>query len=481
MIIGRHSELARLKKIYNTNEAEFLVVYGRRRVGKTYLIREYFRNNNCIFVHTTGIQHGKMQRQLQNFTNAIAESFYNGAPLAVPKTWELAFELLHKQIIKFPQQKIVIFLDELPWLATKKSGLLDIIDYYWNRHWSAMNNIILIACGSSASWLINKIIYNTGGLHNRITCQIKLDPFDLCETKEYLLSRNIKLNHKNITNIYLALGGIPYYLKYLEPGITAAQNIQQLLFDKNAPLQDEFNKLFRSLFENEAVFVEIIKLLATRKLGLSRTELVSQAKLSGSGGRLSTRLEDLCVAGFIEKFTPWQKNTGEYYKLSDEFCLFYLTWIDKQQAKIFTNNHWINQANKQGYKIWSGFAFEALCYKHIDIIIKTLNIPSGGIVYSWKYIARNDSENGTQIDLLIDRNDDTITLCEIKYTDAPFKIDKQYAAILRNKIAVFINKTKTTKQVFLAMITANGLANSKYADELVDSVVTLDDLFNYTN
>jgi AAA+ ATPase superfamily predicted ATPase len=477
MIIGRKEEQKRLNKVYNSKEAGFVAIYGRRRIGKTYLIREFFAKKKCKLFHATGLQNGSQKNQLKKFAQAISETFFDNVLLESPKTWGEALDILHKQISKI-QEKVVIFLDELPWMATRKSGLLEEIDYYWNRNWSKLPNIILIVCGSSASWIIKKIINNKGGLNNRVTCPIKLMPFNLSETDEFLKSRNINLNKRHALSLYMALGGVPYYLGYVERGMTAEQNIQNIFFAKDAPLKEEFKKLFESLFENADAYIELVKLIAKRKEGIRRVELKTEAELSSGGGRLSKRLQDLREAGFIDENIPWGRSKGEYYKLIDEFCLFYLHWIDSQKSKKFTQDYWLNQSQRPAYYAWSGYAFEAVCMKHVDQIIKSLTIKASGQISSWRFIPRKQKEKGAQIDLVIDRIDDAITLCEIKYTDQLYAIDKQYTENLENKIKVFKEKTGTKKQIFLAMICVSGLKQTMHSEKIVDGgVVTLDDLF----
>lgn len=479
MIVGRAKEQSILEGVLKSEDSEFVVLHGRRRVGKTYLVREYFSAKECCFMHVTGVHKGLLKTQLSKFIEELSQTFFWGAPMSVPRTWDEAFSLLTEQIKKNNGQKIVVFLDELPWLATRRSNLLQSIDYYWNRHWSTLANFKLVVCGSSASWMINNIINDKGGLHNRATREIRLLPFKLHETKEYLHYRNIKLTDKHILAIYMALGGIPYYLNYLEKGLTAEQNIQKILFDDNAPLRQEFHKLFHSLFNNAESYIEIIRLLAKNKSGVGRSNLKDMAKLSVGGGRLSDRLLNLQKAGFIQEYIPWGSKKGEYYKVIDEFCLFYLRWVDENVNKKFMRNHWLNQSREQSYKSWAGYSFETVCFKHIDQIVDALDIKAAGTIDSWRYIPKNNSDNGAQIDLLIDRSDDAITICEIKYTDSEFVIDKQYSNILENKISVFKARTKTHKQVFLSLICANGVKKNKYYDTLVTNFVTSADLFRF--
>lgn len=477
MIIGRIREQKLLEKVYLSKEAEFVVVFGRRRVGKTYLIREFFKQKKCQFFHATGLQKGDIKKQLKKFSDTLSETFFDNIPIKTPENWDEALRILHQKISN-SKRKIVIFLDELPWMATKKSGLLQEIDYFWNKYWSSDPNIIFIVCGSAASWLIKKIIYNRGGLHNRITCQIKLTPFNLYETETYLTNRKIKLNKEHITSLYMALGGIPYYLRYVAPGLTAEENIQAILFDKDAPLKNEFDILFDSLFDDVDSYLELLNLIGRKKEGILRSELKSLVKLSGTGGRLSKNLQDLRATGFIDEHTPWDRSNGEYYKLADEFTLFYLHWILPDKKKIFLKNHWITQSQKPAYYAWAGYAFEAICMKHISQIIHVLKIRAGSVIGSWRYVPRVQKEDGAQIDLIIDRNDNAMTICEIKYARQPFVIDKTYFSKLKQKIKIFKAKSYTKKQIFLAMICASGLKENIYSEEIVDGgVVTLSDLF----
>lgn len=476
MVIGRAIESKKIDSLYKSTSSEFLVVYGRRRVGKTYLVREKIKNyKDAIFFHVTGKYKANMASQLSQFSQELSKTYYRGASLARPANWEDAFKLLNAEIER-EDKKTVLFLDELPWLCTTKSELLETIDHYWNHFWSHNDKVLLIVCGSAAAWMIKNIIHDKGGLHNRITGEIKLLPFSLSETKEYLAYRNLNLTIKQITKLYMAIGGVPYYLNYIDKGRSADQSIQKLFFDENAPLKFEFKKLFSSLFKNASAYQELVTVISNKRIGRTRSEIQNIAKQSSNGGRLTSRLEELCAAGFLQSYYPWGKKNGQFYKLIDEYCLFYLQWV-KQETMLFTEDHWQSVFGSATYYAWAGYAFEAVCWKHINCIIKQLNLPSGGTISSWRVSAGKLTPKGAQIDLLIDRNDDAITLCEIKYTDKAFVIDKSYAQALQNKIDVFKEVTKTKKQLFLVMIASQGITENKYSTLLVDGAVILNDMF----
>jgi len=483
-MVFKRDEEETLTDFLESKRAEFLAVYGRRRVGKTFLINAFFEKKKVIFFKVTGSKNGERAEQLGHFIKAISETFYHGVALQVPKTWDDAFELL-TNIIKNQtgNLKIILFFDEFPWMATKKSRLKENLSYYWNQHWENDHRIKLIICGSSASWIINNIINDTGGLHNRITKRIILEPLNLTETKQFLLKQGVKLNHDQLLQLYIAIGGIPYYLTQVKKGLSATQNIQQLAFKKNGILIDEFNNLFSSLFKNHEVNIEIIRTIASRRNGISQEMLFK--KIGGSiKGKLGvSKLQELEDTGFIIRFMPFShKKKGVYFKVIDEYTLFYLKWIEPVKKALLKNSlptsYWQKQSQTPAWYSWSGLAFESVCYKHIGRIQKTLKLNALALAYTWRTTQAEPTEkSGAQVDLLFDRDDDAITLCEIKYTDVPFVIDKQYAKNLENKKDVFIQKTKTKKQIFFAFISAHGLKKTIYSEDMVDGVVTLDDLF----
>lgn len=484
IVIARKTEKKLLDEAFQSNESEFIAIYGRRRIGKTYLIKNHYNKKKCLFLYVVGMQHATLEEQLENFVESLSETILEGIPLRTPTSWKEAFKTLNDLIKeRLKKEKVVVFLDELPWMATHKSKLLTALSYFWNRYWVDCPNLKLVICGSSSSWVVKKIIKARGGLHNRVTRKIKLEPFTLKETREYLRHLNIRLNNKQILELYMTFGGVAHYLKQIKPGLSITQNINRLCFDKNGVLFDEFETLFAALFDESDAFVELIRLIASKHEGISRTDLRDAVKLTASGGTLSTRLMQLEQTGFILSFIPMgNKSKGLYYKIIDEYSLFYLTWIDpvvNTLLKIETSpQYWKGLYKTPKWYTWRGYAFEALCYKHLREIRMALDIPIDALASTWKFVPKKgSSEQGAQIDLLFERKDDAITLGEMKCTDAPYVLDKQQADILMRKITVFRKTTGIDKQIITAFISANGIKKTLYSEELIASVITADDLF----
>lgn len=478
-IIGRRKEQKVLDKIWNSKNAELVAVYGRRRVGKTFLIREHFKTQKNYF-ELTGMKDTTVTEQLKNFTEAFSKSYYDDSLLQPPQDWRNAFALLTREIEKSPKQKHLLFFDELPWLATKKSMFIQALDYYWNSKWSRMPNVKIILCGSAASWMLEKLINAKGGLHNRITSIMLIQPFTLFETKEYLLARNVRLNEKHLLDLYMVMGGIPHYLNFVDGTKSAEQNIQNMCFKNDGVLLTEFERLFKSLFDAAEVNLRIIREIARKREGISREDLLSKTGMS-SGGTFKKRISELQAAGFIHGFTPYRfKKKEQYFRVLDEYSAFYLTWIDPIVDKGFLqHNYWKSLLRSSRWTSWAGYAFESVCFKHLSQILHALDLDSIPCeVGNWRYIPKKGSkEKGAQIDLLFDRQDNAVTLCEIKHSSKKYIIDKAYAKDLHSKIDVFQERTKTTKQLFLALITTIGIKKGIWSKELVTNEVTLKDLF----
>lgn len=474
IIIGREKEKEILTKIIKSKDAEFLVVLGRRRVGKTYLIQHCCSDADYYF-ECTGMKDGKLSFQLSHFIKQFSSLFYQGINLEKPKNWQDAFDLLTKQIKQIPIDKtIVLFFDELPWLASKRSGFLSVLDHYWNTVWKNMTNLKLIVCGSAASWLLNNIINAKGGLHNRITRSMLLEPFTLSETNEFLKHKGFLLSKKQVLDVYMVMGGIPYYLNQLSKTESISQNIDNICFKKDGLLFSEFSRIFKSLFEKYDVYIKIIRCIAEKRYGIAFNDLtkIMQKK---AGGRLLERLQELEVTGFIQKRPVFGKKREHIYTIVDEYCLFYLKWIDKKMPIIKGQDIFSKIKKSPSFLSWSGYSFEGICYKHVDKIIDKLQIKNVvNSVLNWNIKTEDD---GAQIDLIFDRDDDAINICEIKQTEDPFVINKDVAKNILKKIDLFKDSTKTKKQIFINIIASNGIKENAWSEELISQTVTLDDLF----
>ena len=403
---------------------------------------------------------------------------------AVPKNWNQAFLTLSQAIKTVANdKKIVIFLDELPWMATQNSKLLNVLEYQWNQYWSDDARIKLIVCGSSSSWIVNKIIKDTGGFHNRVTRKMHLSPLTLKETKIFLNQSGIKLNNSQILSLYMVTGGVPFYLTHVEKGLSATQIIENLAFRKNSFLLEEFQNLYASLFNESEDYIAILELISKAHYGISQVDLFAKLNKSLRGKRGLEILNDLIASDFIISFkSHFNKKRGIYYKIIDEYTLFYFQWIqpikDMLQERSLETGNWQETQNSVEWSVWSGYAFEAVCYKHISQIRKCLNISANAVADTWRYVPIKKEENqGAQIDLLFDRKDDAITLCEIKFSNKPYVLSKKFSQDLRRKADVLQAQTGTHKQLFWVLISANGVKNNFYAEDFLSGIVTLEDLF----
>ncbi len=472
-IIGRKEEQAILQKALRSDEAELVAVTGRRRVGKTFLITNTYQSD--IVFEMIGIQNGSLAQQLQNFTDQLSQTMRSPLSLKTPNSWAEAFRMLREAILaQAYTSKKVLFFDELPWLATQKSDFLAAFGYFWNS-WASRQNLVIVICGSAASWMIQQVVNDKGGLHNRITRHLRLDPFTLAETEEYLHHREAHFDRYQIVQLYMSLGGIPHYLKEIEPSKSAIQNIDTLCFSSKGALFSEFNRLYTSLFDKADTHIAIVRTLAQKRQGMTRAELIEKGKLSNGGG-LTNILEELLHSGFLAEYFPFDKKKKEkIYRLCDEFSLFFLYFIEpnKQQGA----NIWQHLSQTATYKTWSGYAFEGICMKHIEKIKHDLGISGIFSAASSFHKKGTSEEEGLQIDLLLDRNDHNINLFEIKFYNQPYTITKEYGEQLRKRTHIFQQQTKTKKHITWIFITTFGLTLNAHASSLVLRDLTLDDLF----
>ena len=473
LLIGREKEAATLQSLLVSAEAELVSVIGRRRVGKTFLVQSVYAGR--IAFEITGIQHASNREQLENFSIALGLYAKPALPLRRPETWLEAFSLLILYLENTATaEKRVVFFDEMPWLAAHRSGFLNAFGFFWNS-WAVKNNIVVVICGSAASWMIQKVVHNKGGLYNRITKRIHLLPFSLPETERYLQKKGLNLNRYQIAELYMAMGGIPHYLKEIQKGESVAQNIDRICFDPGGALYDEFKQLYPSLFDHSEHHIAVVRALSSKWMGLTRGDIIHLTGLTNGGG-LTKILEELDYSGFITKYQPFGRVKREtLFRLTDEYSLFYLRFIEtlrKEGAGI-----WQSFQQTPTYRTWSGYAFESICLKHLPQIKKALGIAGVFSTASSFYHKGAEGMEGCQIDLLIDRDDRVINLCEIKWAAAEFILTKSYTAELRRKMTLFKHYSNTKKQVFLTFLTTFGLVKNEHSLGLVDTELSLDSLF----
>ena len=458
-LIGRNAETQELEKRFNSGKPEFVAVYGRRRIGKTYLIKNVFAKRLAFYM--TGTYDATRKEQLSHFARQYSE--YTGGYCAVPNDWGEAFELLKSLIKTYKKKRAVVFLDELPWLDSRKSGFLKELELFWNSWGSDCNNLMLIVCGSSTTWMTSKIIGDRGGLHNRLTKRMYLAPFNIGEVAQYLRSRNIDWSSKQIAECYMVMGGTPYYLSLLDKSKTLNANVDALYFNKHGELRTEYGFLFRSLFNDSTIYSKITEILSKTSDGLTLKEIAEHLETS-KGGSLSAVLKNLCDCDFLAEYHAFgKKQRDTIYKLVDFYSLFYLKFV---KNGILSN--WTSTPDDPVCRTWFASAFELLCFYHIDYIKRALGISGVATeISSWRY---NGAEGGAQIDLVIDRRDDVINLCEIKFSRFQYTITSQYAEYLEERKELFRTVTKTRKSLRITMITLNGIKPGKYTDIISDDI-----------
>ena len=470
-IIGRKNELEILDRVYGSKKSEFLILYGRRRVGKTYLIDQRFGEHFTF--RMTALGNATLEQQLVNFhTNFVATTTELIAG-DVPPNWFQAFQLIIKLASESKQARKVIFFDELPWFDTQGSDFMQALEHFWNSWASRRTDVLLIGCGSAATWMINELINNRGGLHNRITERIALQPFTLVETEQFLKAKGAVYTRYQLLELYMTMGGIPYYLENVLVNRSVAQNIDRMFFTSGGVLNVEYDNLFRSLFDKYDRHVAIIETLIQKSKGLVRKEMLSLAGLK-DGGTATQILDELEKSGFIRRYFPFGKAKRDvFYQLVDPFILFYLTFVKDSKAE--GQGAWLTQINNPKWRAWSGYAYEYICRYHLDAIKKELGI--SGVyteVSAWR---SKQSDKGAQIDLIIDRNDRVINVCEMKFSVEKFTITKTYSENLQNKLSAFRSETGTNKTIFLTMITTFGLKTNDYAQQLVNDSLDMNALF----
>lgn len=476
-IIGRKQEREELIRLYHSDRPEFVAVYGRRRIGKTFLIKQTLKDK-FTFQHT-GVspvdqedEKNKMRTQLESFYYSMLNQGLEG--FKQPKSWMEAFFQLTQLLQKLDHgQRMVVFIDELPWMDTPRSRFLSAFENFWNGWCNGHDNVMLVVCGSATSWMLSNLSRNKGGLYGRITDEIKLLPFTLKECEEYFDHEGVELSRYDIVQSHMVFGGIPYYLSYFRKGYSFEKNSDMILYGSNPRLKDEFNRLFKAIFTNAEDCKKIIRHLATRNYGFTREEIAKATGLPLGGG-LSDTLSALVESDFIIRYTPYGKGEGECYKLIDNFCLFWLKYVEPNQK----DSSYINDNFTSGVmKAWRGVAFEQVCWHHIPQIKRALEI--GGVktsVSAWKVMG-NQKQDGAQVDMLIVRDDNIVNLCEMKFSSTPYTIDKEEETKMLHRVEMLSGTLSAKQRVHLTLITTYGLVHGKHAGK-VQKVVTCDDLFS---
>ena len=477
MIVGRQAEIAELEKLYHSDRPEFVAVYGRRRVGKTFLIKQALKGR-ITFQHT-GVSpidqdsdRGQMRMQLESFYYALLNQGLEG--YKPPKTWMEAFFLLEQLLQNLDNgERQVVFIDELPWMDTPRSGFLPAFESFWNGWCSGRDNIMLIVCGSATSWILSNLSRNKGGLYGRLTSEIKLSPFTLRECAMYFRHAGIEMSQYDILQSYMVFGGIPYYISYFQKGLSFEQNVDNILFGSKPRLRDEFNRLFAAIFSHPDDSKKIVRLLATRHAGFTREEISKGTGLPLGGG-LSTTLAALAESDFITGYTPYgMPKSTVCYKLMDNFCLFWLKYVEpnSKDAGFLTDN-----MASDILKAWHGVAFEEVCWQHIQPIKRALGIDGVRASLSAWAMRGYDSQDGAQIDMLIVRDDNVVNLCEMKFASTPYSISKDEEMRLRHRIEALKATLSPKQTVHLTMITTYGVAYGKHSG-IVQKEVRMEDLF----
>lgn len=470
-IIGREDEQRTLRKCYESKDPQLVIVYGRRRVGKTFLVEQFFEHQFAF--QFVGAYKKPKETQLSNFAEAMR--YASGENVNVPTGWKEAFTLLRDYLEQLPStRRKVVYFDEMPWMDTPKSDFLSEFEWFWNSWGSKQDDLMFIVCGSATTWITKKLFNNKGGLFNRHARRIFVRPFCLNEVEQFLESRQISWSRYDIAECYMAMGGIPYYLNLLDSEYGYNENIDRIFFRKKGDLWDEFSHLYDTLFSNSENYLRVVEALSKKRMGLTRGEILQETGLPDNGS-FSDILKDLAESDFIRPYNYFGKKKQDMlYQLSDYYTLFYYRFVKDYYGR--DEHFWSHTLDNPSRRAWAGLAFEQLCKDHIEQIKRSISIAGVLSEQSSWFSKKEGSERGTQIDMLIDRRDRVINLCEMKFSVNEFVIDKDYDAILRNRMATFKQETKTSKALHITMITTYGVKRNAYSN-IVQSQVLLDDLF----
>ena len=476
-IIGRRDEIKSLERFMKSTKSEFVAIYGRRRVGKSYLVEEVYRGKIVFRAIGAYIKDSDSKTyrevQLTHFYESLLDSgMSDDAPR--PTCWREAFRLLRKYLEGIRSKRRIIFLDELPWLAGPQSSeMITELGYFWNSWADRQRNILLVVCGSATSWMLDNVIRDYGGLHGRLTATMRLLPFTLCESEQYFKRHGFHLSRYEIAVAYMAFGGIPYYLDRLDKEKNLTENIDDFYF-RDERIHQEFKDVYAGLYATSERYVEVVKTLGRQFYGMTRHELAAAIGIE-SGGTFSKILENLHESGIIREYPRYGKERVEtVYQLKDFFSMFYMHFI---HGKAGDSSGWRTVQRTPVFYTWAGNTFEMLCIEHLPQIKEKLRIATVNRNYCWRCKAPDGTVS--QVDLVMEwTGERTDHLCEMKFSEHAFTIDKQYEKNLACKIDAFINSRQHVKthSVQLVMVTSNGILRNEHSKD-VNQEVTLDDLF----
>lgn len=471
-LIARKSECEQIRRCLSSGRSEFVIVCGRRRIGKTFLVDSYFRGlYDFTFV---GSHKATTQVQLRRFAKALRE--HSNKEYKPFSDWYDAFNALEDYISSLPEgRKKVLFIDEMPWIDTRRSIFANALEDFWNGWANRRSDILLIASGSATSWMADNLISNQGGLHNRITQRIFLRPFTLGETEEYVRSHGGEWTRYDIVRCYMFTGGVPYYLSLLDFSRSVSQNIDALCFDENGALRREYDELYNALFTNAESYIKVVELLYHNKAGMERKEIARATRMNGV--HINTILRNLVTCDFLSCRQLFGKQNAMVYRLKDFYTLFYLKFIAGNNN--LDRQWWTHHIADPGVRAWEGLTFEIVCMEHHEQVKRALGISGmATAVSTWR--SDGDEENnlpGSQVDMIIDRTDRIIHLCEVKFSEGVYNITAEYERRLRQRQALFILKTKTKKTVVHTFITTYGIGHGKHSG-IIHSEITINELFD---
>ncbi len=469
MIIGRVKEKNELMAAYASEYSEFVAIYGRRRVGKTFLVRETF-DYRFTFEHS-GLAESNLRTQLRAFRDSLVEA--GMAKCKIPETWMDAFALLRQLIKQSGDKKKTVFIDEVPWMDTPRSGFVSALEFFWNSFCAARRDVLLIICGSATSWITNKVLRNHGGLHNRVTYRLPLQPFTLHECELFMQSRHINLSRYDLLELYMVMGGVPFYWSMVNRGESVAQCVDRLVFAPDGKLAGEFNELYDSLFKTPDDYIDVVVTLGNNGGGMTRQQLVNACHMAGNG-KTTRILDDLQQCGFIKRVTSAGLKNQAVFLLIDNFTLFYLKFVRANNAG--DPNFWTHSYLSATHSAWTGLAFERVCFQHVQQIKQALGI--AGVrtnVYTWR-TGPAAGHRGAQIDMLIDRADNMVNICEMKFSKQDYVLERDEAMSLANKAERFLEGPGRGKSLNITLVTVNGLKHTGYWSD-IHQVVTANDLF----